>query len=56
VGWLRPATAAALRLALVPGERLRSFGAAALQIIGRAEELGYDRVGLRYVQSFGAVD
>jgi tRNA threonylcarbamoyl adenosine modification protein YeaZ len=56
VGWLRPATAAALRIPLVAEERLRSFGAAALAISGTAIELGYDRVALRYVQSFGAVD
>jgi len=56
VGWLRPATAAALRLPLVPEARLRSFGEAALAIAGGAAELGYDRVGLRYVQSLGPLD
>jgi tRNA threonylcarbamoyladenosine biosynthesis protein TsaB len=56
VGWLRPATAAALRIALLPEEGLRTFAQAAAQVSGRAAELGYDRVGLRYVQSFGPVD
>jgi tRNA threonylcarbamoyl adenosine modification protein YeaZ len=55
-GWLRPATAAALAIPLLPDERLRSFGEAAAEVSGRAAELGYDRVGLRYVQSFGPVD
>lgn len=56
VGWLRPQTAAALRLPLLPEDRLRSFGEAAIAISGRAEKLGYDRFGLRYVHSFGAVE
>ena len=56
VGWLRPATAAALRLPLLAEEGLLTFGGAALAIAGRAIELGYDRVALRYVQTLGAVD
>ena len=52
VGWLRPVTAAALRLPLLPEGALRSFGEAALAIAGGAQELGYDRFGLRYVHSF----
>jgi len=56
VGWLRPETASALRLSLLPETRLSSFGEAALAISGRAQSLGYDRFGLRYVQSFGPVN
>ncbi len=56
VGWLRPATAAALRLPLLSEAAVRSFGEAALAIAGGAQELGYDRFGLRYVHSFGPLE
>lgn len=56
VGWLRPATASALRVPPLPEESLLSFAAAAARVSGQAIELGYDRVGLRYVHSFGPVD
>jgi tRNA threonylcarbamoyl adenosine modification protein YeaZ len=56
VGWLSAPTASLLRLPLVTEDRLGSFGEAALAISGRAVELGYDRVRLRYVHSLGAVD
>jgi tRNA threonylcarbamoyl adenosine modification protein YeaZ len=56
VGWLRPTTAAALAIELLPEDALQSFGEAAAEVSGRAAELGYDRVGLRYVHSFGPVD
>lgn len=57
-GWLRPATAEAVRAAglrLIDDAELRSFGAAAARLIGAAQELGYDTVKLQYLQSFGAL-
>ena len=56
VGWLRPATAAALAIEQLREDQLRGFGEAAAEVSERAEKLGYDRVGLRYVHSFGPVD
>lgn len=56
VGWLRPATAAALTAAgvhLLEERELRSFGTAAAGLLGAAAELGYDKVKLEYMQSFG---
>ena len=53
VGWLQPATAAALRKAglhLLDETRLLGFGAAAASLLGRAPELAYGRVRLRYMQ------
>jgi tRNA threonylcarbamoyl adenosine modification protein YeaZ len=55
VGWLRPETAAAVRAAgvgLLPEEELLGFARAAASLAGGAEELGYDTVELRYMQSF----
>jgi tRNA threonylcarbamoyl adenosine modification protein YeaZ len=55
VGWLRPATAEAVRAAgvrLLPEEDLDGFALAASGLVGKAEELGYDTVKLRYMQSF----
>lgn len=55
VGWLRPATADAVRAAgvrLLPEEELLPFGSAAAEAAGRARTLGYDTVELRYMQSF----
>jgi len=55
-GWLRPETAERLGAAgftLLGESELRSFGEAAAGLLGRAERLGYDRVSLRYMQSFG---
>jgi tRNA threonylcarbamoyladenosine biosynthesis protein TsaB len=55
VGWLRPATAAAVQAAgvrlLAEGEVL-GFAAATARLAGRAPELHYDTVRLRYMQSF----
>ena len=55
-GWLRPATAQALLEAgvrLLDESELRGFGAAAASLLGRAPELGYGRVKLRYIQTRG---
>jgi tRNA threonylcarbamoyl adenosine modification protein YeaZ len=55
VGWLRAATAEAVRAAgvrLLPDEELDGFARAASGLVGAAEELGYDTVKLRYMQSF----
>jgi len=54
VGWLRPATVEAVRAAgvrLLPDEDLRGFAQAAARLLGTAEELGYDTVKLKYMQS-----
>jgi tRNA threonylcarbamoyladenosine biosynthesis protein TsaB len=56
VGWLRPATAGALRDAgvqLLPENELRSFGYAALELMPQASELGYGTFSLEYASSFG---
>ena len=58
VGWLREATAAAVRAAgvrLLAGGEVRGFGEAAAAVAGRAEELGYDTVKLRYMGPFRTV-
>jgi tRNA threonylcarbamoyladenosine biosynthesis protein TsaB len=55
VGWLRPGTEAGVRGAgvrLLSDAELESFGRAAAGLAGAAEELGYDTVKLRYMQSF----
>jgi tRNA threonylcarbamoyl adenosine modification protein YeaZ len=55
VGWLRPATARAVEAAgvrlLGEGDVL-GFAEAAARLAGRAPELDYDTVRLRYMQSF----
>jgi tRNA threonylcarbamoyl adenosine modification protein YeaZ len=58
VGWLRPATAEAVRAAgvrLLGEEQLRSFAEAASRLTGTARQVGYDTVRLEYMQSFGKV-
>jgi len=54
-GWLREATAAAVRAAgvrLLEEGELRSFGEGAARALGGAQELGYNMVKLEYVRSF----
>jgi len=54
VGWLRPASLAAVRavgVRLLADDELRGFGQAAARLLGTAEELGYDTVKLKYMQS-----
>lgn len=60
VGWLRPATAEAVRAAgvtLLPEQQLLSFAEAAALLLraGEPETLGYDTVKLKYMQSFGTL-
>jgi tRNA threonylcarbamoyl adenosine modification protein YeaZ len=58
VGWLREATAEAVRAAgvrLVAGAEVAGFAEAASALAGSVEQLGYDTVRLRYMQSFPAV-
>lgn len=55
VGWLRPASLDALRtvgIRLLPDDQLHWFAQAAARLLGTAEELGYDTVKLKYMQSF----
>ena len=55
-GWLREATAASLRgagVTLLDEAELDPFGEAAARALPKARELGYDRVSLEYVHSFG---
>lgn len=57
-GWLRPATAEALRAArvgLLRDDQLHGFGHAAATLVGHARALGYDTVRLRYMHSFRTV-
>jgi tRNA threonylcarbamoyladenosine biosynthesis protein TsaB len=57
VGWLRPATEAALAAAgveLVPDRDLRSFGGAAWEVLKSHREVPYGSVKLEYMQSFAA--
>ena len=57
-GWLRPATAAALREAgvrLLPEDRLRPFAEAAWEAVRVSEGKGYDTLRPRYLQTFGAL-
>ena len=57
VGWLRPATQAALSAAglrLKPEGELRSFGSAASTVLGSADEVSYGSLRLKYMQSFSA--
>lgn len=51
-GWLRPATAAALRARLLDEAELSTFGEAALQVVAAAPALDCARVKLEYMQSF----
>ena len=51
-GWLRPATAAALRARLLDEAELRTFGEAAVEVVAAAPELDCARVSLEYMQSF----
>jgi len=56
VGWLRPRTQAALEAAgarFLPEAELRSFGEAAARLLSAAPEVGYGRLKLEYMQSFG---
>lgn len=55
VGWLRPATQAALEAAglhFKPQPELRSFGAAAARVLESAGEVAYGSLKLEYMQSF----
>jgi hypothetical protein len=55
VGWLRPATQAALETAglhFAPESKLRSFGAAAARVLESAGEVAYGSLKLEYMQSF----
>ncbi len=57
VGWLRPATEAALSAAglrLKPEGELRSFGSAASTVLESADEVSYGSLRLKYMQSFSA--
>jgi tRNA threonylcarbamoyl adenosine modification protein YeaZ len=57
VGWLRPATQAALEAAglrFKPESELRSFGAAAARVLESAREVAYGSLKLEYMQSFSA--
>jgi hypothetical protein len=55
VGWLRPATEAALTAAgmrFTPESELRSFGAGAALRLGSAVEVAYGSLRLEYMQAF----
>jgi tRNA A37 threonylcarbamoyladenosine modification protein TsaB len=55
VGWLRPATAEAVRasgVGLLEDDELRSFATAAATELPAAARLGYGTVTLRYMESF----
>jgi tRNA threonylcarbamoyl adenosine modification protein YeaZ len=57
VGWLRPATEAALGasgLHLKPEKNLRSFGSGASKLLESANEVSYGSLRLTYMQSFSA--
>jgi tRNA threonylcarbamoyl adenosine modification protein YeaZ len=57
VGWLQPATEAALKaagLSFKPEAELRTFGAAAAIQLNSAREVPYDSLKLDYMQSFSA--
>ncbi len=58
VGWLRPPTADAVRAAgvgLLSETEVATYATAAGRLIESAEELGYDTVKLRYMQSLRTV-
>ena len=55
-GWLREKTVQALTasgIEMIPDAELRTLGEAAARLLGEAPEVGYDGLGLEYVQSFG---
>jgi tRNA threonylcarbamoyladenosine biosynthesis protein TsaB len=55
IGWLRPATADALRAAgvrLLGEQEVKPFAVAAAAQLRQASELGYGTVSLRYMESF----
>jgi tRNA A37 threonylcarbamoyladenosine modification protein TsaB len=57
VGWLRPATGAALTAAglrFKPESELGSFGSAASRMLESAQEVSYGSLRLKYMQSFSA--
>ncbi|MDQ6878173.1 MAG: tRNA (adenosine(37)-N6)-threonylcarbamoyltransferase complex dimerization subunit type 1 TsaB [Candidatus Dormibacteraeota bacterium] len=57
VGWLRPATEAALLsegLRFQPESELRSFGAAASSMLDSASEVAYGSLRLEYMQALGS--
>jgi tRNA threonylcarbamoyl adenosine modification protein YeaZ len=57
VGWLRPATEAALQdagLHFLPQSELRTFGAAAARLLESASEVAYGSLKIEYMQSFSA--
>lgn len=57
VGWLRPATEAALKAAglrFKPVPELRTLGAAASILLASAREVAYGSLRLKYMQSFSA--
>jgi tRNA threonylcarbamoyladenosine biosynthesis protein TsaB len=57
VGWLRPATVAALSaegLLQLPESDLRSFASAASTVLESADEVPYGSLSLEYMQSFSA--
>jgi tRNA threonylcarbamoyl adenosine modification protein YeaZ len=57
VGWLRPATEAALNAAglrFKQDSELRSFGSAASKMLESAQEVSYGSLRLKYMQSFSA--
>jgi tRNA threonylcarbamoyladenosine biosynthesis protein TsaB len=57
VGWLRPATEAAVRevgIRLLPDAEVRSFGAAASGLLESATEAAYGSLRLEYMQASGS--
>ena len=57
VGWLKPSTEAALRVArvtLVDPAQLRTFGGAAATLLGSAREVAYGSLKLEYMHGFPA--
>ncbi len=57
VGWLRPATEAAViaaGLTVKPESELRAFGTAAALVLESAREVAYGSLRLEYMQSFSA--
>ena len=57
VGWLRPATEAAVREAgvkVLPDAELRSFGAAVSRLLESATEVAYGSLRLEYMQASGS--
>jgi len=55
-GWVSPPTAARLQergLDLIPPGDLAGIGESALRLLGAATRVGYDRVPIQYLSSFG---